>query len=93
MNRGNYAAGGLFGALLALAWCAPAGAQLPHLAQRTAEAFRVDHAPKLDGTLDDPLWQSAKPITDFHQREGFLWEVAWNPSFAMAEDGSIHIPD
>jgi hypothetical protein len=36
-----------------------------------AEAVRVDHAPKLDGTLDDPLWQSANPITDFRQREPF----------------------
>jgi uncharacterized protein DUF5916/cellulose/xylan binding protein with CBM9 domain len=34
-----------------------------------AEATRVNQAPKLDGTLNDPLWQSAKPITDFHQRE------------------------
>ena len=33
------------------------------------EAVRVDHAPKLDGTLDDPAWQTAKPITDFRQRE------------------------
>jgi hypothetical protein len=35
----------------------------------SAEAIRVDQVPKLDGTLNDPLWQSAKPITDFHQRE------------------------
>jgi len=34
-----------------------------------AEAVRVDRAPRLDGALDDPLWQSAKPITDFRQRE------------------------
>ncbi len=34
-----------------------------------AEAVRVDRAPKLDGTLDDPLWQAAKAITDFRQRE------------------------
>ena len=34
-----------------------------------AEATRVDHAPKLDGTLNDTLWESAKPITDFRQRE------------------------
>ena len=34
-----------------------------------AEAVRVDHAPKLDGTLSDPLWESAKPVTEFHQRE------------------------
>src|SRR5438445_916808 len=35
----------------------------------TAEATYIDHAPRLDGTLDDPLWQSAKVITDFRQRE------------------------
>jgi hypothetical protein len=29
----------------------------------------VDHAPKLDGTLNDSLWLTAKPITDFRQRE------------------------
>src|SRR2546425_2375260 len=37
--------------------------------ERMAEAVRVDRAPKLDGTLDDPLWQAAKAITDFRQRE------------------------
>src|SRR5262245_44494699 len=35
----------------------------------TAEATYVEVAPKLDGTLDDPLWQSAKVIADFRQRE------------------------
>lgn len=34
-----------------------------------AEAARVDRAPKLDGTLEDPLWQSAKAVTDFRQQE------------------------
>jgi hypothetical protein len=32
-------------------------------------AVRVDRAPKLDGTLDDEVWQSARPIMDFRQRE------------------------
>src|SRR6266481_639903 len=36
---------------------------------QSAEAVRVDQAPKLDGTLDDPLWQSAKAISDFRQQE------------------------
>src|SRR5215469_648183 len=36
---------------------------------RIAEAVRVNQPPRLDGTLDDPLWQSAKPINDFRQRE------------------------
>src|SRR5438128_11552625 len=33
--------------------------------------MRVDRAPKLDGTLDDPVWQLARPITDFRQREPY----------------------
>ena len=38
---------------------------------RTAQASRVEEAPKLDGTLDDPLWQQASPISNFLQREPF----------------------
>jgi predicted lactoylglutathione lyase len=29
----------------------------------------------------------------FSGPDGFLWEVAWNPSFPIAPDGSIRIPD
>jgi len=29
----------------------------------------------------------------FSDPDGFLWEVAWNPGFAVAQDGSIRIPD
>ena len=29
----------------------------------------------------------------FCDPDGFLWEVAWNPSFPIAEDGSIRIPE
>src|SRR5438093_2209337 len=35
------------------------------------QAVAIEHPPKLDGTLDDPLWQSAIPITDFRQREPY----------------------
>src|SRR5882724_12781540 len=42
------------------------GAQEPF---RTAQASRVDRDPKTDGTLDDPLWQQAMPITNFLQHE------------------------
>jgi hypothetical protein len=41
----------------------------PQTEGRMAEAVSVDHAPKLDGTLNDPVWLDAKPITDFRQRE------------------------
>jgi hypothetical protein len=43
----------------------------PQSEERVAEAVRADHAPKLDGTLDDPLWQNSKPISNFRQREPF----------------------
>ena len=29
----------------------------------------------------------------FADPDGFLWEVAWNPFFPIAKDGSIRIPD
>lgn len=29
----------------------------------------------------------------FADPDGFLWEVAWNPFFPMAEDGSIRLPE
>ncbi|MGH7990427.1 MAG: VOC family protein [Limisphaerales bacterium] len=27
----------------------------------------------------------------FSNPDGFLWEIAWNPSFPIAEDGSIRV--
>ncbi|HEV2616700.1 MAG TPA: carbohydrate binding family 9 domain-containing protein, partial [Candidatus Acidoferrales bacterium] len=41
-----------------------------------AVALRIDRAPKLDGTLTDPLWQLAKPITDFRQQEPYEGQAA-----------------
>jgi uncharacterized protein len=29
----------------------------------------------------------------FADPEGYLWEIAWNPTFPMAEDGTISLPD
>ena len=29
----------------------------------------------------------------FSDLDGFSWEIAWNPSFPIAQDGSIHIPE
>jgi hypothetical protein len=45
-----------------------AGAQEP---SRTAKATRVEHPPKLDGSLEDSEWEKASPLTDFLQREPF----------------------
>src|ERR1019366_8660673 len=38
---------------------------------KVAYAVRVNRAPRLDGTINDALWNSAKPITDFFQREPY----------------------
>ena len=55
---------------LALGLCNPAAAGSGDLSgPRIARAARVQRAPRLDGTLEDPLWRAATPITDFRQRE------------------------
>jgi uncharacterized protein len=63
-----------------------------------------DHA-EVDSVLEAAVVAGAKLIKPakeafwggysgyFSDLDGFLWEVAWNPSFAIAEDGSIRIPD
>lgn len=35
----------------------------------SVEGTPTDKSPKVDGTLNDPIWQLATPITDFRQRE------------------------
>jgi uncharacterized protein len=29
----------------------------------------------------------------FADPDGFPWEIAWNPSFSVATDGSLHLPE
>jgi hypothetical protein len=29
----------------------------------------------------------------FADPDNFAWEVAWNPTFPIADDGAIHLPD
>jgi Domain of unknown function (DUF5916)/Carbohydrate family 9 binding domain-like len=41
-----------------------------------AQAVRVEEPPKLDGTLDDPIWQQAVPIKDFRQKEPYEGQPA-----------------
>ncbi len=66
----------LFLIVLYLCFLSPLSGQVPKIEQsnRNAEATAIEHPPKLDGTLDDPLWQSAIPITDFRQREPYEGE-------------------
>lgn len=58
-----------------------ASAQVPRRAAAVssppmAAAVRVERAPQLDGTLNDPLWKLAKPIDDFRQQEPYEGEPA-----------------
>ncbi len=43
--------------------------EVPPTASRRAIAIHTDQAPKMDGTLDDPLWRKAPAVEDFRQRE------------------------
>jgi len=56
--------------------CSEAEARGTEVEGRVAEAARVEHAPRMDGTLNDPLWQTAKAIVDFRQREPHEGEAA-----------------
>lgn len=39
------------------------------MAAPTAQATRIDTPPRIDGVLDEPMWQSVPVISDFVQRE------------------------
>jgi uncharacterized protein len=68
-------------------------------------AYNARNRAEVDSVLEEALAAGAKllkPAQDafwggysgyFSDPDGFLWEVAWNPSFPMAEDGSIRLPD
>lgn len=50
--------------------------QTPYEPARIATAVRVDRPPKLDGTLNDPIWNEGVPITTFRQKEPYEGQPA-----------------
>ena len=58
----------VFFALLLLEGTATAKSSVP-AGDGELVAVRVEKGPKIDGTLDDPLWKLAKPLADFRQKE------------------------
>jgi hypothetical protein len=54
----------------------PAATPSPEITERVAQAARVERSPRLDGTLEDPLWQQASPIAGFKQREPYEGQPA-----------------
>src|SRR5436309_8134293 len=72
MKRSGCPPFGVFSLLVTIATgstIVPAQVAGQSLGGRVAAAARTERAPRMDGTLEDPLWQSAAPITDFRQRE------------------------
>ncbi len=71
------------------------GISLAYNARTRAEVDAVLHAALAAGaTLRKPaqeaFWGGYSGY--FADPDGFLWEVAWNPQFPIAADGSIHLP-
>jgi len=70
-----------------------------------ALAYNTRHREEVDSVLAQAQAAGAKLVKPaleafwggysgyFSDPDGFLWEIAWNPSFQIAEDGSIRIPD
>ena len=68
-------------------------------------AYNARSREEVDTVLDEAKAAGAKilkPAQDtfwggysgyFSDPDGFPWEVAWNPGFPIAEDGSIRLPD
>lgn len=68
-------------------------------------AYNARTREEVDAVLAEAVAKGAqlvKPAEDvfwggysgyFSDPDGFLWEVAWNPGFAIGEDGSITLPD
>jgi uncharacterized protein len=68
------------------------------LAHNVAEEGQVDEVLKEAVRAGATIVKEAQEIFFgrhgfFADPEGILWEVAWNPSFPMAADGSIELPN
>jgi hypothetical protein len=70
---------------LAVAFGPGSAAQVePPSATRGAVAVRTEHSPRMDGTLDDPIWNTAPPVDGFRQREP-------HETVAATEKTEVHI--
>ena len=69
-----------------------------------ALAHNVSQKEEVDAVLEEAVSAGATVVREgrdvffgrngyFADPEGYLWEVAWNPGFPLAEDGTIRLPD
>lgn len=68
-------------------------------------AYNARNRAEVDSVLADAVAAGAKLLKPaqeafwggysgyFSDPDGFLWEVAWNPTFPISADGSIRLPD
>ena len=68
------------------------------LAHNVAEKEEVDSVLKEAASAGATITRGAQDVFFgrngyFADPEWYLWEVAWNPAFPMAEDGTIRLPD
>ena len=68
------------------------------LAHNVAEEGQVDSVLAQAAEAGATIVKEAKEVFFgrhgfFADPDGFLWEVAWNPSFPIAPDGGIELPD
>jgi hypothetical protein len=83
-----YLAGGVIGAT-----AAAQSARAPLPARPQLQASRVDRAPRVDGRLDDPVWERATFVSDFTQREPREGEPAtqWTEVAFLYTDEALYI--
>jgi catechol 2,3-dioxygenase-like lactoylglutathione lyase family enzyme len=89
-------------------FAADAGIDVGDVEQGRFSRFSLAHNVAEEGQVDSVLAEAAEAGATivkeaqeiffgrhgfFADPEGFLWEVAWNPSFPMGADGSIELPD
>ena len=86
----------LFIVLLVLFYCLDSIASSnpnPVSSRKSAQAIRINVAPRINGLADDPIWQSIIPISDFRQYQP-VYDV--NPSFRTEvkiayDDNAIYV--
>src|SRR5262249_34706368 len=70
---------------------APAQFGLATNMSRQASAVQAERPPRMDGTLEDPLWRTAPVIGDFRQREPHETEPATQKTEVQILYDSRHI--
>jgi hypothetical protein len=72
------------------------GIVLAHNVRSTAEVDQVAAAAEAAGaTVTRPPGETfyGGYAACFTDPDGHVWEIAWNPSFPLADDGSLTVPD